>query len=151
LRLIIQRVLSKAKVIVNADITGQIDKGFVILLGVEEDDDMSDIEWLSRKVVNLRVFNDSDDKMNLSIKDIDGSILVISQFTLYASTKKGHRPSFIKSAKPQKANNLYQRFIDQLKNIHHIKTESGVFGADMKVHLVNDGPVTIFMDSRNRE
>lgn len=151
MRLIIQRVLSEAKVIVNDQITGIIDKGLVILLGVEEADTSEDISWLCRKVVNLRIFNDTQGKMNLSIQEISGSILIVSQFTLFASTKKGNRPSYLRSAKPEKAEQLYNEFINHLKTEHTIETQAGVFGADMKLHLINDGPVTIFIDSKNKE
>lgn len=151
MRLIIQRVLSEAKVIVNDQITGKIDKGLVILLAVEEADTSEDISWLCRKIVNLRIFNDTQGKMNLSIQEIDGSILIVSQFTLFASTKKGNRPSYLRSAKPEKAKQLYNEFINHLKTEYTIETQTGVFGADMKLHLINDGPVTIFIDSKNKE
>jgi len=151
LRAIIQRVLSNAKVIVKGEITGQIEKGLVILLGVEETDTKEDISWLSKKIVNLRIFNDDNDKMNLSVKDINGALLVISQFTLFASTKKGNRPSFLRSAKPELANQMYEAFIAHIKSAHDIKVEPGMFGADMKVNFINDGPVTIIIDTKNKE
>ena len=151
MRLILQRVLSEAKVIVKGHITGKIDKGLVILLGIEDADTSEDISWLCRKVVNLRIFNDPEGKMNLSVQEIKGSILIVSQFTLYASIKKGNSPSYLRSAKPEKAEQLYDEFISHLKKEHRIVTQSGEFGADMKLHLINDGPVTIMMDSKNKE
>ena len=150
MRVVIQRV-SRAEVKVNEKICGKIAKGFMVLLGVEEHDTEEDVTWLSNKIVNQRLFPDLDNKMNLSIKAIDGEVLLISQFTLYASTKKGNRPSFTKAAKPEKAKFLYQKMINQLSQDLGKKIETGVFGEDMKVSLVNDGPVTIMMDSRNRE
>lgn len=151
MRVVIQRVLTEALVKVNDTITGKIDKGFVILLGVEETDEQSDIDWLSNKIAGLRIFNDDSDKMNLSIKDINGQILLISQFTLHASTKKGNRPSFIKAAKPEFAKQMYEAMAVNLRNTHNLTVETGIFGADMKVRLINDGPVTICMDSKARE
>ena len=151
MRVVIQRIISGAKVLVKGQITGEINKGLFILLGIEDADDQLDIEWIVKKVVNLRIFNDTDDKMNLSVQDIGGSILVVSQFTLYASTKKGNRPSYLRSAKPEQAEILYNKFIQHIKNNHPIEVQTGIFGADMKVHLINDGPVTITIDSKNRE
>jgi D-tyrosyl-tRNA(Tyr) deacylase len=149
MRVVIQRV-SEASVTIDGTIEGKIETGFMILLGIGHEDTIEDIEWLVQKITNLRVFGDEDGKMNLSILDIKGEILLISQFTLFASTKKGNRPSFIQSAKPEFAIPLYEKFIDALKG-SNIRVETGKFGADMKVMLVNDGPVTIIIDSKNRE
>jgi len=151
LRAVIQRVLSTANVEIDNKIVGQIDKGLVILLGIQPDDTQDDIIWLSRKIIGLRIFDDKDGIMNLSLDDVGGSLLVISQFTLYASTKKGNRPSYIKAAKPDQAIPLYRSFIDHIKLVHKVKVEEGVFGANMKVSLTNDGPVTIIIDTQSRE
>lgn len=151
MKVVVQRVLSEAKVIVEGETIGEITKGFVILLGVEITDGEEDIIWLCKKIIGLRIFSDGEGKMNLSIKDIDGQLLVISQFTLHASTKKGNRPSFLKAAKPEFAREMYHEFIDHLKTVHAIKVEEGVFGGDMKVHLINDGPVTLIIDTKNKE
>jgi D-aminoacyl-tRNA deacylase len=151
LRAVIQRVLSPAKVEVNNDIVGQIDKGLVVLLGIEPDDNNEDIKWLANKIAGLRIFNDNDAIMNLSIKDIGGSLLIISQFTLYASTRKGNRPSYIKAAKPEIAKQLYNEFNTHIAHIHNITVVEGVFGADMKVSFINDGPVTIIIDTKVKE
>lgn len=129
----------------------QINQGYLILLGICENDTQDDIDWLVNKIINLRIFSDSDGKMNLSIKDIEGDILLISQFTLFASTKKGNRPSFIKSAKPAVAIPLYEQFIRDLTVCLGKPIKTGVFGADMQVSLTNDGPVTIIIDSKNKE
>ena len=129
----------------------QIEKGLLILLGIENTDTKEDVEWLSRKVVNLRIFNDTDGVMNHSLLDSQGDAIVVSQFTLHASTKKGNRPSYIKAAKPDVAIPLYQKFILQLETDLNKKVGTGVFGADMKVELLNDGPVTILIDTKNRE
>lgn len=129
----------------------KIKHGYLILLGVGQDDSTEDIDWIVNKIINLRVFSDQDGKMNLSIKDIDGEILLISQFTLFASTKKGNRPSFIKSAKPDIAIPLYNQFVVKLNNCIEKEVQTGEFGADMKVSLVNDGPVTIIIDSKNKD
>lgn len=150
MRVVIQRV-SQANISVDQKIVGQIDKGLMILLGIEEEDNPTDIDWLCNKINALRVFNDPDGKMNLSIQDVDGHFLVISQFTLYASTKKGNRPSYLKSAKPEISEPLYQQFVKKLEAISATEVERGIFGADMKVSLVNDGPVTIIIDSKNKE
>ena len=149
MRVLIQRV-NKASVSIDEKIHGQIGNGLLLLLGIETDDSYEDIEWLSKKIENLRIFNDAGGKMNLSIKDIQGSYLVISQFTLHASTKKGNRPSYIRAATPDVAIPLYEAFIITLRK-HELKVENGVFGANMKVSLTNDGPVTIFIDSKIRE
>jgi D-tyrosyl-tRNA(Tyr) deacylase len=123
----------------------------VVLLGIEDQDEDSDIEWLVHKIASLRIFGDGEGKMNLSIREINGEILVVSQFTLYASTRKGNRPSFIAAAKPDKAIPLYERFIEMLSGTSGVRVTSGIFGADMQIHLVNDGPVTILMDSKQKE
>ena len=151
MRAVIQRVLSTANVEIDNKIVGQIDKGLVILLGIQPDDTQDDIIWLSRKIIGLRIFDDSDGIMNLSLNDVGGSLLIISQFTLYASTRKGNRPSYIKAAKPDQAIPLYRNFIDHIKSVYKIKVEEGVFGANMKVSLTNDGPVTIIIDTQSKE
>ena len=150
MKVVIQRV-SEARVKVNDKIISKIKVGFLILLGVEKSDSKEDIKWLVNKISNLRVFSDDELKMNLSIKDIKGEIIVVSQFTLHAKTKKGNRPSYIKAANPEKAEPLYEEFISQLKNESAVSVQSGVFGANMQVDIVNDGPVTIIMDSKNKE
>jgi len=150
MRIIIQRV-SEASVKVDNAIVGEIQKGIFILLGIEEADTEEDIDWLVSKTINLRIFSDAEGKMNLSVKEIEGNILVVSQFTLHASTKKGNRPSFIKAAKPALANQLYEAFLKKLEKETSDKIERGIFGADMKVSLINDGPVTIIMDTKNKE
>lgn len=150
MRVVIQRVL-ESFVKVDNKIVGQIDHGLLILLGIEEADNREDIDWLSNKICNLRIFNDENEIMNKSILDIGGDILLVSQFTLHASTKKGNRPSYIKAAKQEFANTMYEKFKDQLSNILSKPVQSGIFGADMKVSLLNDGPVTILIDSKNKE
>jgi D-tyrosyl-tRNA(Tyr) deacylase len=150
MRAVIQRVLH-AKVKVDEKITGSINKGLLILLGIEDADQQEDIEWLSNKIVNLRIFDDEQGIMNLSVKDIDGDILLVSQFTLHASTKKGNRPSYIKASKPDFAIPMYEKTIVQLEAELNKKIQTGIFGADMKVELLNDGPVTIVIDSKNKE
>ncbi len=149
MRVVIQRV-SKASVSVREKQVGTIGKGLLILLGIEEADGQEDIEWLCNKINALRIFNDTDGKMNLSVQDVQGQFLVISQFTLYASTKKGNRPSYIKSAKPEISEPLYVLFTERLQQISKTEIQKGVFGADMQVELINDGPVTITIDSKNR-
>jgi len=149
MRAVLQRV-SYASVKVDDVITGRIEKGFLVLLGIEPDDTDTDIEWLANKCVNMRIFSDNDGKMNLSIKDVEGSFLVVSQFTLHASTKKGNRPSFIKAARPEHAVPMYEKFCTVLTD-KGTQVERGIFGADMKVELLNDGPVTIILDSKNKE
>lgn len=149
MRVILQRVLS-ASVTIDEAIYSQINHGLLILLGVTHNDTKEDIEWLVQKIINLRIFNDETYKMNRSIQDVQGELLVVSQFTLFASTKKGNRPSFIASARPEIAIPLYETFIDEIKNTG-IDTQTGMFGADMQVGLVNDGPVTIIIDSKNKE
>ena len=150
MRVVIQRV-SKANVKIDDKVKASISTGLLILLGIESDDNEEDIAWLCKKISSMRIFNDADDKMNLSILDIDGDVIVVSQFTLHASTKKGNRPSYIKAARPEKAIPLYEYFIEKLKTASDSKVASGVFGADMKVSLINNGPVTISIDSKNRE
>ncbi|VAW10502.1 D-aminoacyl-tRNA deacylase [hydrothermal vent metagenome] len=150
MRAVVQRV-SKASVTVDGKIISKIETGLLILLGVEDADTQDDLEWLSRKVANLRIFNDENGIMNRSVLEIKGDALVISQFTLYASTKKGNRPSYIKAAKPPVAIPLYKQFVKQFERDMGKKVETGIFGADMKVELLNDGPVTIVIDTKNRE
>ena len=150
MRIILQRV-SEASVSIDGVIKGQIEIGLLLLLGIEENDSKEDVEWLIQKINAMRIFNDAEGKMNCSIQDVKGRYLVVSQFTLFASTKKGNRPSFIKAAKPEKAIPLYEEFIEQLKYKSNLNVQSGEFGADMKVSLLNDGPVTILIDSKNRE
>jgi D-aminoacyl-tRNA deacylase len=149
MRVVIQRV-TEAVVSINEEISGKINKGLLILVGIGQDDHTEDIQWLTQKITNLRIFSDDDGKMNLSILDIKGEILLVSQFTLYASTKKGNRPSFIQSAPPTIAIPLYEQFIQSLEETG-IAIQTGQFGADMKVSLTNDGPVTIIIDSKNKE
>ena len=150
MKVVIQRV-SEARVKVSDKIISEIKLGFLILLGVEKSDSKKDIDWLVNKISNLRIFSDNELKMNLSIKDIKGEIIVVSQFTLHAKTKKGNRPSYIKAANPEQAEPLYEEFILQLKNESAVSVQSGVFGANMQVDIVNDGPVTIIMDTKNKE
>ncbi|MCW1964661.1 D-aminoacyl-tRNA deacylase [Chryseobacterium viscerum] len=145
MKIVIQRV-SEASVKVDGKIVGEIGKGFMLLVGVDENDEKTDADWLVQKVLNLRIFGDEEGKLNLSVKDISGEILCISQFTLIADYKKGNRPSFIKAAKPDKAIPLFDYFKEEISQ-SGLKIESGIFGADMKVSLINDGPVTIVMDS----
>lgn len=148
MRAVIQRV-SQAKVVVDDNTVGQIGKGFMILLGVHEQDTQTDVDYLVGKISKLRVFEDEQQKMNRSIIDVGGKILSISQFTLFADTKKGNRPSFVQAAKPDVAIPLYEAFNEGLRQVG-IPVETGIFGADMKCHLVNDGPVTIIIDSQNK-
>ena len=150
MRIIIQRV-SEASVIVNEETVGEIGPGLLLLLGIEDEDTDEDIEWLCQKVAKMRIFNDEEGKMNLSVKDVDGELLVVSQFTLHASVKKGNRPSFIRAARPEFAIPMYEKFVKILEITSGRDVQTGEFGAEMKVHLVNDGPVTIFVDSKNRE
>jgi D-tyrosyl-tRNA(Tyr) deacylase len=143
--------VSEASVKIDDSIKGSIDDGILILLGIEALDSEIDADWIISKISGLRIFSDSEGKMNLSIKDVNGAFLVISQFTLYASTKKGNRPSYIQAARPEQAIPLYEYFVSKLKTETNLKVETGVFGADMKVSLINDGPVTISIDSKNKE
>lgn len=145
MKVVIQRV-SESNVKVNGKIVGEIGKGLMLLIGIDENDEKTDADWLVQKILNLRIFGDKNDKLNLSVQDIKGEILCISQFTLIADYKKGNRPSFIKAAKPDKAIPLFDYFKEKIAK-SGLKTESGIFGADMKVSLINDGPVTIVMDS----
>ncbi|MDR6302099.1 D-aminoacyl-tRNA deacylase [Mesonia maritima] len=149
MRVIIQRV-SKAEVKISAQTSGKINKGLLVLIGIEPEDSSEDISYLCRKITTMRIFSDENGAMNLSLKDIDGEALLISQFTLHANTKKGNRPSFIRAAKPETAIPLYENFIQEFENYLEKKVQTGEFGADMQVSLINDGPVTIFMDSKER-
>lgn len=150
MRVIIQRVLS-ASVTIDGVVNGAINTGLMVLVGIEEADSIDDISWLSNKMVNLRIFDDETGTMNHSVKEVNGDILLISQFTLHASTKKGNRPSYIKAAKPEIAIPLYNQMIQQLSEDLGKPIATGIFGADMQVSLINNGPVTIFIDSKNRE
>lgn len=150
MRAVIQRV-SSASVTVEERITGAIQNGLLVLVGIEDADTVEDIEWLSTKIINLRIFNDENGVMNISVKDNGGGILLVSQFTLHASTKKGNRPSYIKASKPGIAIPVYEKMIAQLETDFGKKIETGIFGADMKVNLLNDGPVTIVIDTKNKE
>ena len=149
MRIVVQRV-SKASVSIAGNLYSEINYGFLVLIGICDDDRYDDIEWLTQKIINLRVFGDELGKLNRSIQDINGEILIVSQFTLFASVKKGNRPSFVASARPEIAIPLYEKFIDELKK-YDIKIQTGVFGANMQIELVNDGPVTIIIDSKNKE
>lgn len=150
MRAVIQRV-SEASVTVDGNVTGRINDGLLVLLGIEDADNAEDIQWLSSKIVNLRIFNDADGVMNVSVKDNGGDILLVSQFTLHAATKKGNRPSYIKASKPDIAIPIYEKMIVQLEADLGKKIHKGIFGADMKVSLLNDGPVTIVIDTKNKE
>ncbi len=150
MRAVVQRV-QKASVTVEGEVISSIGPGLLVLLGIETDDIPQDIEWLAPKVVNLRIFNDDDGVMNRSLLDIAGEVIVVSQFTLLASTKKGNRPSYIRAARPETAVPLYESFVRHMETLLGKKVGTGVFGADMKVALVNDGPVTIWIDTRNRQ
>lgn len=149
MRVVLQRVL-EASVKVNGNITGAIQQGLLVLAGFEEGDTLEDFEWMSRKITQLRIFNDDDGVMNVSLLDKDFDILLVSQFTLHASTKKGNRPSYIQAAKPGVAINLYQHFQHTLENFLGKTVPTGIFGADMQIHLINDGPVTLIIDSKQR-
>lgn len=150
MKAVIQRV-SQSTVTIEGEIVASIQKGLLILVGIEEADTKEDIEWLSSKIVNLRIFGDKYEVMNLSVKDVNGDAIIVSQFTLHASTKKGNRPSYIKAAKPEIAIPLYNQFIQQVEKDLAKKVQTGQFGADMKVSLLNDGPVTILIDTKNKE
>lgn len=150
MRAVIQRV-SKASVTINGRVYSQINQGLLVFLGIEDADTAEDIEWLSSKIVNLRIFNDENGVMNVSIKDMDGEILLISQFTLQASTKKGNRPSYIKASKPEIAIPMYEKMSESLSADLGKTIKTGEFGADMKVELLNDGPVTIVVDTKNKD
>ena len=150
MRTVIQRV-SKAGVTINGIVKAAIEAGLLVFVSIEDEDDPADIEWLSNKIVHLRIFDDENKVPNISVKDIDGDILLISQFTLHATTKKGNRPGYIKASKPEVAIPLYERFIMQLESDLGKRIFTGEFGADMKVELLNDGPVTIWIDTKNKE
>ena len=150
MKAVIQRV-SQASVTIDGKKVSEISKGLLVLVGIEDADSQEDITWLSSKIVNLRIFGDENDVMNLSVKDTEGDIIVVSQFTLQASTKKGNRPSYIKASKPEIAIPLYEKFVAQMEFDLQKKIQTGEFGADMKVLLLNDGPVTIVIDTKNRE
>ena len=150
MRILLQRV-SEASVKIEGEVVGQIETGLLLLLGIEEEDSKTDADWLIQKIIGMRIFSDEHGKINRSVQDIEGQFLVVSQFTLHASTKKGNRPSFIKAARPEQAIPLYEYFINELQQKSNLKVETGQFGADMKVSLINDGPVTIWLDSKNKE
>ncbi|MGI6084611.1 MAG: D-aminoacyl-tRNA deacylase [Acetivibrionales bacterium] len=147
MRAVVQRV-KQAKVSVDERVTGKIEKGILVLLGVGEDDEIKDLEYMADKIINLRIFEDNDDKMNLSVLNTGGEVLVVSQFTLYGDCRKGNRPSYSKAAKPEMAQEYYDRFIQYIINKYRIKVESGVFQASMDVEYINDGPVTLMLDSK---
>jgi D-tyrosyl-tRNA(Tyr) deacylase len=149
LKAVLQRV-SSASVTISEKIVAQIDNGLLVLVGIEDADSQEDIYWLCQKIVNLRIFGDENEVMNLSVKDIQGDIIVVSQFTLHANTKKGNRPSYIKASKPEIAIPLYENFVQQMELELGKRIQTGKFGADMKVALINDGPVTIIIDSKNK-
>ena len=146
MRVVVQRV-KHASVTINGTVNGKINNGFLVLLGVQSTDSEQDVDYLVKKVTNLRIFSDENDKINLSLKDVNGELLIVSQFTLYANCKEGNRPSFVEAAKPDIAIPLYEYFVSECKKIIPV-VETGIFGADMKVDLLNDGPVTIIMDSK---
>ncbi|MCX8482079.1 MAG: D-aminoacyl-tRNA deacylase [Crocinitomicaceae bacterium] len=150
MRVVLQRV-SSASVTVEDKIVGEIQKGLVVLVGIEDADTQEDIDWLVTKITQLRIFGDENGVMNLSVEEVNGDVLVVSQFTLHAATKKGNRPSYIKAARPEVSIPLYEKFVSTLENKLGKKVPTGIFGADMKVALLNDGPVTIIIDSKNRE
>ena len=150
MRIVLQRV-SQASVTVESKIVADIQKGLLVLVGIEDTDTQEDIDWLVGKIIKMRIFGDENDVMNCSVQDIDGDIIVVSQFTLHASTKKGNRPSYIKASKPEFAIPMYENFVKALERDFGKKVQTGIFGADMKVSLLNDGPVTILIDSKNRE
>ena len=150
MRIVIQRV-SRASVFINGQVHGQISKGLLVLVGIEDADDQTDVEWLCGKIVNLRIFDDEQGVMNCSVKEVEGNVLLVSQFTLHASTKKGNRPSYIRASKPATAIPLYEKMIEQLEQEMGRPVETGQFGADMQIELINDGPVTICIDSRAKE
>jgi len=150
MKIVLQRV-SQASVTVESKIVADIQKGLLVLVGIEDADTQEDIDWLVGKIIKMRIFGDENDVMNCSVQDIDGEIIVVSQFTLHASTKKGNRPSYIKASKPEFAIPMYENFVKSLEKEFNKKVQTGIFGADMKVSLLNDGPVTILIDSKNRE
>lgn len=150
MKVVIQRV-SQASVTVDEKKVADIQKGLLVLVGIEDADTQEDIDWLVGKIIKMRIFSDENDVMNCSVQDIDGDIIVVSQFTLHASTKKGNRPSYIKAAKPEFAIPMYENFVQSLEKEFGKKVQTGIFGADMKVNLLNDGPVTILIDSKNKD
>ena len=150
MRAVVQRV-SQSNVKVSGEVIGEIKGGLMVLVSFVDEDNYTDLDWMTKKIVNLRIFNDDDGKMNRSVQDVAGDILLVSQFTLHGSTKKGNRPSFIKAAKPDFANVMYERFIKVLEQTLGKEIQTGEFGGDMKVSLINDGPTTIIIDSRNKE
>jgi D-tyrosyl-tRNA(Tyr) deacylase len=150
MRAIIQRV-TNASVTIDAKVHNEIKNGLLILIGIEDADGPEDIDWIIRKISNMRIFNDDQDIMNRSLIDVNGEALIISQFTLFASTKKGNRPSYLKASKPPVAIPIYETFLRQWANVTGIQAKAGIFGADMKVELINDGPVSIIIDSKNKE
>lgn len=150
MKAVIQRV-SQSSVTINNEIVAQIQQGLLVLVSIEDADNQEDINWLTSKIANLRIFEDENEVMNLSLKDINGEMIVVSQFTLHAATKKGNRPSYIKASKPEVAIPLYESFVQQMEIELGKKVQTGQFGADMKVSLVNDGPVTIIIDTKNKE
>lgn len=150
MRVVIQRVL-KASVSINNEIYSQINEGLLVFVGIEDEDSSEDVQWLSSKIVNLRIFDDEHGVMNKGVMDFNYQLLVVSQFTLHASTKKGNRPSYINASKPDIAIPLYENFVQQLSKATGTKVETGVFGADMKIELINNGPVTIIIDTKNKE
>ena len=150
MRVVIQRV-SQSNVKVSGEVIGKINEGLMVLVSFVDEDNDTDLDWMTKKIINLRIFNDNEGKMNRSVQDVGGDILLISQFTLHGSTKKGNRPSFIKAAKPDFANVMYERFIKVLEQTLGKEIQTGEFGGDMKVSLINDGPTTIIIDSRNKE
>jgi D-tyrosyl-tRNA(Tyr) deacylase len=150
MRAVLQRV-TQASCTVEGKITGEIENGFLVLLGIEDADTQEDLEWLAQKIANMRVFGDENDLMNKSLADIDGNILLISQFTLFAATKKGNRPGFTRAARPDKAIPMYEEMIKQLSALLNKEIQCGIFGADMKISLLNDGPVTIVMDTKDKD
>jgi len=150
MRAILQRV-TQASCTVDQQITGEIGNGFLVLLGIEDADTQEDLTWLAQKIVNMRVFGDENDLMNKSLADVDGNILLISQFTLFAATKKGNRPGFTRAARPDKAIPLYEEMIKHLTSLLNKQIQCGIFGADMKINLLNDGPVTIIMDTKDKD
>ena len=150
MRVVVQRV-SQSNVKVSGEVIGEIKKGLMVLVSFVDEDNDTDLDWMTKKIINLRIFNDDEGKMNRSVQDVAGVILLVSQFTLHGSTKKGNRPSFIKAAKPDFANVMYERFIKVLEQTLGKEIQTGEFGGDMKVSLINDGPTTMIIDSRNKE
>jgi D-tyrosyl-tRNA(Tyr) deacylase len=150
MKVVLQRV-SQASVTIDSKIVAAIEKGLLVLVGIEDSDTQEDIDWLTGKIIKMRIFGDDNDVMNCSVQDVEGNIIVVSQFTLHASTKKGNRPSYLKASKPEFAIPMYENFVKTLEKEFGKKVQTGVFGADMKVNLLNDGPVTILIDSKNRE